>query len=146
MKYSTRFMLVLGYSWQFGLSSDEVYPMATRKERFLVWFDKNLSELLGAGFSRSHPGHCGAAYEYSFLSGYGRRFAIVDKEGNIRAMGRSWWVNHWYDERGNLLSRTRQIRDLEPGDRLIFGEPAVTQAYREQPCNRDSKSLGLTLE
>ncbi len=97
--------------------------MVTRMQRLLASLD---ALLLGW---EVQTGSKKSGYEQNFYTGWGRRMAIVTKDGEVRVLGGSWWVVHHYDGQGNLLSRIRMRDTLKEGEQIIYGDRAVSDAY-----------------
>lgn len=116
--------------------------MATRLERLLAAFDK----IFCGHWDRSTPGHDGAAYDETYWSDVGRKFCIVDKNGNVSVLGNSFWVRHRYDAEGKLLSRKRMVESAGPDERIVYGHDRVYEAYRNQPrLQNPGPSIGLII-
>jgi hypothetical protein len=101
--------------------------MATLKERFLAVIDR----LVGP----TDSGKDGDGYRENYYSLLGRKMAIVKEDGSVRALGNSWWIVHTYDNAGNLLSRKRMAKTLQPGERVVYGMRKAYEAYDKQPRN-----------
>lgn len=101
--------------------------MPTRTERLLAKFDNFIgwNDEIGSGEGRP--------FTRNFYTLLGRKMAIVDRDGHVRALGNSRWVIHEYDGKGNLLRRIPMRKTLREGERVIYGHAKAYEAYRAQP-------------
>ena len=73
-------------------------------------------------------------YKNYFWGHWGRRCAIIDKNGRVTNLGYSWTARHHYDEKGILQSRLLMRRWAGPTDRVLYGHAA------DKAWSNDSRS------
>ncbi len=105
---------------------------ANRWTRLLAAIDEACAAILNLHTWICTPGPHEASRVKSFWLGWGTRFAIINKEGQIRAVGHSWQVEHLFDSEGYLIGRKRYVKLLRPGEQVIYGQTLVDATCRAQ--------------
>ncbi len=103
--------------------------MTTLLQRVFARLDHLVGWEMGSG-NENEP------HSYDFYPLWGRRMLILKTDGQIRCSGGSWWVRHDYDGNGKLLRRTRVCKDLQPGEKVIYGQRRVYSIYENQPAGK----------
>jgi hypothetical protein len=94
-------------------------------ERFLAKIDWFIGWDMGAGDENS-------THTREFYTYYGPRIAIVEPNGHVRLICGLWSVTHHYDSEGNLISRIPKRKTVKEGERIVYGDAKVQEAYRNQ--------------
>lgn len=108
--------------------------MVTRFQKVLAVVDRFVHEFFRMQRDETHGLHIHKYYRWGH---WGRRCAIVNKDGRVINLGYSWTVRHHLNEKGELISRLPMRLWAEPTDRVLYGR-AADEAWRKDPSSQVS--------
>lgn len=93
-------------------------------QRLLAAIDRIVHEFFQ--MSRSENPFGEGTYKTYYWGMWGRRCAIVDRNGEVTYLGYSWMVHHHYNKDGKLVRRCAMPKLAEAEDTVLYGKRLIS--------------------